>query len=61
MIEYTTQFKRDYKREIKGKHKAVFSNLFIEIVDTLARDEQLATKHRDHANLITGRITVIVT
>ncbi len=38
-IEYTTQFKRDYKREIKGKHKAVFSTLFIEIIDTLARDE----------------------
>ena len=48
-IEYTTQFKRDYKREIKGKHKAVFSNLFVEIIDTLARDEPLAAKHRDHA------------
>jgi mRNA interferase YafQ len=48
-IEYTTQFKRDYKREINGKHKAVFSNLFVEIIDTLARDEPLAAKHRDHA------------
>ncbi len=44
-IEYTTQFKRDYR----GKHKAVFSNLFIDIIDTLARDEPLAAKHRDHA------------
>ena len=44
-IEYTTQF----KREIKDKHKAVFSNLFVEIIDTLARDEPLAAKHRDHA------------
>ena len=35
-IEYTTQFKRDYKRETKGKHKAVLSNLFVEIIDTLA-------------------------
>ena len=41
-IEYTTQFKRDYKREIKGKHKAVFSNFFVKIIDTLARDEPLA-------------------
>jgi len=48
-IEYTTQFKRDYKREIKSKHKAVFNNLFVEIIDTLARDEPLAAKHRDHA------------
>ena len=48
-IEYTTQFKCDYKREIKGKHKAVFSDLFVEIIDTLARDEPLAAKHRDHA------------
>ena len=48
-IEYTTQFKRDYKREIKGKHKAVFGNLFVEIINTLARDEPLAAKHRDHA------------
>jgi mRNA interferase YafQ len=60
-IEYTTQFKRDYKREIKGKHKAVFSNLFIEIVDTLARDEPLAAKHRIMRYLIIGRIIVIVT
>jgi mRNA interferase YafQ len=44
-----TQFKRDYKREIKGKHKAVFNSLFVEIIDTLARDETLAAKHRDHA------------
>ena len=44
MIECTTQF----KREIKGKHKAVFSNLFVEIIDTLARDEPPAVKHRDH-------------
>ena len=48
-IEYTTQFKRDYKCEIKGKHKAVFSNLFAKIIKTLARDEPLAAKHRDHA------------
>lgn len=50
-IEYTTQFKRDYKRELKGKHKTVFvgSNLFVDIVNALARDKPLAAKHRDHA------------
>lgn len=48
-IEYTTQFKRDYKRETKGKHKAALSTLFVEIIDDLAKDEPLAAKHRDHA------------
>jgi mRNA interferase YafQ len=48
-MPFTTNGKRDYKREIKGKHKAVFSNLFAEIIDTLARDEPLPAQHRDHA------------
>lgn len=48
-IEYTTQFKRDYKREIKGKYRASVNNLFVKIVDALAKDEPLAAKHRDHA------------
>lgn len=41
--------KREYKREIKGKYKAVLNSLFVEIIDALARDEPLAAKHRDHA------------
>jgi mRNA interferase YafQ len=48
-IEYTTQFKRDYKREQKGKHKTILNTLFIEIIDLLARDKALAVNHRDHA------------
>lgn len=48
-IEYTAQFKRDFKREKKGKHKAVLDGIFVEIVDALALDEPLAAKHRDHA------------
>ena len=48
-IEYTTQFKRDYKREIKGKHKSVLDGVFIKIVDALAKDKPLAAKHREHA------------
>jgi mRNA interferase YafQ len=49
MIEYTTQFKRDYKREAKGKHRAILSNLFVNVIDVLAKDKPLAAKHRDHA------------
>ncbi len=48
-IEYTTQFRRDYKREIKGKHKSALSGIFVEVIDALARDKSLAAKHRDHA------------
>lgn len=48
-IEYTTQFKRDYKRETKGKHSAILNSIFIEIIDLLKRDKPLAAKHRDHA------------
>ena len=48
-IELTAQFKRDYKREVKGQHKAIFSSIFIEIIDALAGDKPLAARHRDHA------------
>lgn len=48
-IEYTTQFKRDYKREAKGKHRIILNSLFVKIIDLLARDMPLAAKHRDHA------------
>ena len=48
-IERTSQFKRDYKREAKGQHREVLSNSFPSIVQTLANDEPLAEKHRDHA------------
>lgn len=37
-IERTLQFKRDYKREAKGQHRA-----------TLKNDQPLGQKHRDHA------------
>jgi mRNA interferase YafQ len=48
-IERTSQFKRDYKREAKGPHRATLERNFIEIVTTLANDQPLAEKHRDHA------------
>ena len=49
MIEYTTQFKRDYKRELKGKYRAVLNSDFTDIINALAKDKPLAAKHRDHA------------
>jgi mRNA interferase YafQ len=48
-IERTGQFKRDYKREAKGPHRATLERDFIEVVTALANDQPLAEKHRDHA------------
>ncbi len=51
-IEPTGQFKRDYKREVKGPHRQTLANDFITIVTALANDQPLAEKHRDH--VLTG-------
>ncbi len=48
-IEYTSQFKRDYKCEAKGPRRVAIINDFTEIVKALTCDELLAEKHRDHA------------
>lgn len=48
-IEPTTQFKRDYKREKKGKYKGILETIFTDILELLANDEPLPEKHRDHA------------
>ncbi|MEO6985411.1 MAG: type II toxin-antitoxin system YafQ family toxin [Paralcaligenes sp.] len=47
-IEPTNVFKRDYKRESKGKYRAAIENDFANIVQTLAKDELLAARYRDH-------------
>lgn len=47
-IEYTNAFKRDYKRESKGKHRASLIEDFADVVKTLAKDEPLAERYRDH-------------
>ena len=48
-IERTVKFRRDYKRETKGPHRATLESDFIEILKLLANDRPLAEKHRDHA------------
>ena len=40
-IERTTQFKRDYKRALKGQHQAVLAKEFREVVEALANDRSL--------------------
>ena len=48
-IEYTGQFKRDYKREAKGKHRATLDVDLIPVLDALADDQPLEPRHHDHA------------
>ncbi|CAG0972239.1 mRNA interferase toxin YafQ [Burkholderiales bacterium] len=48
-IEYTGQFKRDYKREAKGPHRSTLDQTLLPIVKALADDEPLEPRHRDHA------------
>ena len=48
-IERTGQFKRDYKREAKGQHRATLDAELIALVKALAGDQPLAPRYRDHA------------
>ncbi len=47
-IERTNQFKRDYKRELKGQHRATLADDFTAVLTALADDHPLIEKHRDH-------------
>lgn len=48
-IEPTTAFKRDFKRESKGLHRAVLDTDLKQVITALAADMPLEAKHRDHA------------
>ncbi len=51
-IKQTVLFKRDLKREAKGRHRAALKREFIALLAALASDQPLADKHHDH--LLTG-------
>jgi mRNA interferase YafQ len=48
-IKRTGAFKRDFKREAKGRHKDTLDADFVAVVSALAEDRPLAARHRDHA------------
>jgi mRNA interferase YafQ len=48
-IERTGQFKRDYKREAKGRYLKVLDGLLLEVLGVLVADRALPAKSRDHA------------
>ena len=49
VIERTSQFKKDYKREIKGKHKKSLALDLFELINLLVKDGSLPIHYYDHA------------
>jgi mRNA interferase YafQ len=47
-IEYTTAFRRDFKREKKGQHRRDVDSLVSTAVLLLAENKPLSEKNRDH-------------
>ena len=47
-IEYTTAFRRDYKREKAGQHGRRLEALLARVVTLLAKDTPLPAANRDH-------------
>jgi mRNA interferase YafQ len=46
--EYTGQFKRDYKRETKGRHRATLDDDLQDVLAALLADQPLESRYRDH-------------
>ena len=47
-IERSSAFKRDYKRESKGKHRTTLDTDLMQVLTALANEQPLETRHRDH-------------
>ncbi|WP_375402692.1 type II toxin-antitoxin system YafQ family toxin [uncultured Sphingomonas sp.] len=47
-IERSTRFKRDYRRELKGRHQATLDAELMTLLVALASDAPLDTKYQDH-------------
>ncbi len=48
-IEYTSAFRRDFKREKRGQHRRDIDSFVSEVVSLLAEDKALPEKNRDHS------------
>ncbi len=47
-IRRTRTFKRDYKREKRGRHRTTIDDDLLKVVTLLANDQPLAKRHHDH-------------
>ena len=52
-IDRPGSFKRDYKREAKGQHRATLDKDLVPVLKALATDQPLEPRHHDHD--LTGR------
>ncbi len=48
-IERTTRFRRDYKRESRGRHRSYLDAILSSTVRALANDRPLESRYHDHA------------
>lgn len=48
VIDRASAFKRDYKREAKGQHRTALDDALKPVLLTLATDQPLDAKYRDH-------------
>jgi len=48
-IERTTQFKKDYRREARGRYARSLDAELMRVITALATDRPLEPRHRDHA------------
>lgn len=48
-IERTTAFKKDFKRELKGKYRLDLDGVFFPVVTDLTNDVPLAPRLNDHS------------
>lgn len=48
-IERTSRFRRDYKREAKGKHRVELDAVLMAVLRMLVADSILDTHYHDHA------------
>ncbi|GGI90692.1 type II toxin-antitoxin system YafQ family toxin [Legionella impletisoli] len=47
-IERSTKFKKDYKRELKGRYRDVLESELKMVLVVLMKDEALDVRYRDH-------------
>ncbi|HUX28120.1 MAG TPA: type II toxin-antitoxin system YafQ family toxin [Candidatus Acidoferrales bacterium] len=47
-IERSSIFRRDYKREAKGQHRATLDEDLVPVLTALANDKPLEARQRDH-------------
>ena len=48
-IERTSGFKRDYRREVRGRYRTALEEALVTVLRALAADEPLPERYRDHA------------